>query len=269
MITSSQAHATKMPIHRWAHHGVPNLLVRKLESIVPLSSSDIAALERVISQPRLFGPHVDLIQEGEAAETGLVVLEGFSCYYKQRQTGTRQILGYLLPGDVCDGDAADLGSRAHSVGTLSPCIVAQVPRRALADLMQQHPSIAYAWRRMKRIEVDTAWAWIVNLGVRSALERMAHLFCELMIRMEVVGLAQGNSCPLPLTQTELGQTLGLSNVHVNRTLQEMRRQGLIELKGKSLRIFDLPRLSRIAEFDPGYLQVSTSMSEHKALSGHE
>jgi CRP-like cAMP-binding protein len=269
MITGSQAHATTMPIRQSAHPGVPNLLVRKLEGLVPLSSSDIAALESVTSQPRGFEPYVDLIQEGAAGETTLIVLEGFACHYKQRQAGARQILGYLLPGDVCDADAADLGPWPHAIGTLSSCVVSQVPRQALSELMQQHPSIMQGWRRMKRIEVDTAWAWIVNLGSCSALERMAHLFCELMIRMETVGLAQESTCPLPLTQVELGQTLGLSNVHVNRVLQEMRREGLIELKGKRLQIFDMPRLKRIAEFDPSYLQVGTRMSERKAAQWQE
>ena len=269
MISTSHAHAATIPARQGVDPDAHNLLIRKLQSLVPLSRSDIAALERITCQPRAFGANVDLIRDGETVETALIVLRGFACYHKQRQAGARQILGYLLPGDVCDGEGADLGSQVHSVGTLSPCIVAQVPRQALRELMQQHSTIEHAWRIMRRIEVDTAWAWIANLGVRSALERMAHLFCELMTRMEAVGLAQKNTCPLPLTQVELGQTLGLSNVHVNRVLQEMRRQHLIELKGRSLRIFDLPRLSRIAEFDPAYLQVGTRMSEYKAHQWQE
>lgn len=264
MAAAFDSQAGIMLAHKSRQSGAHNLLVCKLQGMVPLSGSDIAALERITSQPRTFGAYVDLIREGETVETALIVLEGFACRYKQRQTGARQILGYLLPGDVYDGDAADLGPLIHAVGTLSPCIVAQVPRQALADLMQ-HPSIMHAWRRMRRVEADTARMWIVNLGVRSALERMAHLFCELMTRMEAVGLTQENTCPLPLTQGELGQTLGLSNVHVNRVLQEMRRQHLIELKGKSLRIFDLPRLRRIAEFDPAYLQIGKRTNRDKTI----
>ena len=239
-------------------------LVRKLQSFIPLSASDIAALERITSRPRTFEAHMDLIREGEVARDVLVVLQGFACRYKQRSNGERQITAYLLPGDVCDVDAADLVPLDHAVGTLSLCVVASIPHHALGEQMQQHPSIAQALRLAKRAEVETTRAWMVNLGCRSALERVAHLFCELMVRMEATGLARDGTCPLPLTQADLAQTLGLSNVHVNRVLQELRRQGLIELKGKTLRLLDLPRLRQLAEFSPAYLQLGSRAHGQRA-----
>lgn len=265
MTAAYRAHAATIAFNQKGHPGAYNLLVRKLQGIVALSGPDVAALERITDQPRPFEAHLDLIRDGDAPETALIFLEGFACRYKQRQTGARQILSYLLPGDVCDADAADLGSLRYAIGTLSPCVVAEVPRLVLVDVMQQHPSILHAWCRMGRIELDTAQTWIENLGCRSALERMAHLFCELMTRLDAVGLAQKNTCPLPLTQADLGQTLGLSHVHVNRTLQEMRRQGLVELKGKSLQVFDLAPLKHIAEFDPAYLQIDVRANGCKAI----
>ena len=254
MIAVSRSGPTIAPLHKGERSGTNNPLIHKLQGLADLTAADIAALETITSQTRMFGPHVDLIREGEAPEAFLIVLEGFACRYKQRQTGARQITAYLLPGDVCDIDAADLAPLDHAVGTLAPCVVARVSRQAMADLMQQHPNIAQALRRIARVEIATARAWIVNVGCRSALERMAHLFCELMTRFEAVGLGRYDTCPLPLTQGDLAQTLGLSNVHANRTVQELRRQGLIELKGKNLRLLDLPRLRQIAEFSPGYLQ---------------
>jgi len=257
MTAASHAAATTMPSHMREHHGLDNPFVAKLQGLVALSAPDIAALERLTAQPRAFSSHVDLIRDGQVPDTALIVLQGFACRYKQRQAGARQILSYLLPGDVCDDEGGDLGPLAHAVGTLSACIVAQVPRRELDGLLVQHPNIAHAWRFMRRIEIDTARAWLVNLGCQSATERMGHLFCELLTRMQAAGLVKGNTCPLPLTQAELGQTLGLSNVHVNRTLQELRRQGLVEVKGKSLRLLDLPRLRHLAEFSPAYLHVAS------------
>lgn len=245
--------------------GVGNPLIRKLRSLANLESADIAALEQISSNARLLGPYVDLIREGEAPEAFLIVLEGFACRYKQRQTGARQITAYLVPGDFCDVDTTYLGRTDHAVGTLSTCRVARVPHQALAELTRRHPNIAQALHLTKLAEAATAREWIVNLGCRSGTERMAHLFCELMTRFEAVGLAQDSSCPLPLTQRDLGETLGLSNVHVNRVLQELRRQGLVEFKGKRLTLLKPQRVRDLAEFSPAYLWPGTPVLRHTPL----
>lgn len=234
-----------------------NLLIRKLQGLVNLTATDFAMLERFTSQPRTIGAHVDLIAEGEVPRDAVLVLEGFACLYRQRLTGQRQIIAYLLPGDLCAVDALDLGQLNYAVGTLSTCQVARVPRQALAEAITHHPNIAQALRLAKLVEEATLRAWIVNLGCRSAFERMAHLFCELMVRFEAVGLTRDSAYPLPLTQSDLAQTLGFSNVHANRVLQELRRQGLVELRGKSLRVRDLARLRDIAEFSAAYLQPAS------------
>jgi len=265
MSLSYQLAVTPFRIKDVAKPGTGNPLIRKLQGLMRLSASDIAAVETITIQQRMFEAQADLIGEGEVAKDVVVVLDGFACRYKQRLAGQRQITAYLLPGDVCDIDAADLGPVDHAVGTLSPCLVARIPVQALADLLRQHPNVAQALRLAKHAEVETARAWIVNLGCRLALERVAHLFCELMTRMELAGLAQDGRCPFPLTQNDLAQTLGLSNVHVNRVLQELRRQGLIELKGKSLRLLDLPRLQKLAEFSPTYLRSNSQA--HGRIAG--
>lgn len=235
-----------------------NPLVRKLQGLAPLTAADIRVLEQISAHPRLYGSHVDLIRDDEASGEAVLLLEGFACRYKQHQTGRRQIMAYLLPGDLSDVDTPHLGQMDHAVGTLSPCLVVRIPYQALVDLIAHHPNIAQALRLVKLAEKATLREWIVNLGCRSGLERMAHLFCELMTRFEAVGLVQDGSCPLPLTQGDLGDTLGLSNVHVNRTLQDMRRQGLVELGGKSLRLLKPKRVWEIGEFNPHYLQPAWS-----------
>lgn len=238
-----------------------NPLVHKLQGLAGLDVSDIAALEQISAQARLIEAHVDLIPEDAVSEDAFVVLDGFACRYKQRSNGARQITDYLLPGDLYDAETGALGPFDHAVGTLSPCLVARIPSYALAQL-KLRPAVAQALRVARRIEAATTRAWIVNIGCRTALERAAHLFCELMMRLEAVGLAKQGLCPLPLTQMDLAQTLGLSNVHMNRTLQELRRQRLIELKGKSLTLMDLPRLHDIAEFSPAYLQSGSRRIGH-------
>jgi CRP-like cAMP-binding protein len=229
-------------------------LVRKLENLVRLSREDRAALDQLSAGARLIEPHTDLMRVGERPADAVVVLDGFACRYKHRVTGERQILALLLPGDVCDVDAPHLGRMDHAVGTLSACLVARISRDALAAIVARHPTVARALRLAKLAEEATAREWLINLGARSATERMAHLFCELLTRLEAVGLARENGCKLPITQLDLADTLGLSSVHVNRTLQELRRKGLIELRGRSLKLRDLPDVRALAEFNPAYLR---------------
>ncbi|WP_162241299.1 Crp/Fnr family transcriptional regulator [Methylobacterium sp. Leaf113] len=239
-----------------------NALVRRFQGLAALTASDVAALERISAQLRLLGPQVDLRPDDAVPEAAFVVLEGFACRYTQRAGGRRQIMAYLLPGDLCDVDAPDPGPRTsgsmnHAVGTLATSRVARIPRPALTDLIRCHPTLGQALRAARLSEQAITREWIVNLGCRSALERMDHLFCEVMARFEAVGLVQDGACPLPLTQSDLGDTLGLSNVHVNRTLQDLRRQGLVELRGRSLRLLKPRHLRDIAEFSPGYLLAAT------------
>ncbi|MDR7037791.1 CRP-like cAMP-binding protein [Methylobacterium sp. BE186] len=242
---------------RWTDEeaGSRNPLIRKLERFVPLSEDDRAALEWVCSSPRSVEPHLDLAREGSVPEDAIVVLGGFACRYTLRQNGARQILAYLLPGDLCDADLPNLGRMDHAIGTLSTCMVVRVPRETLVSLTEHHPNVARALRLAKLAEEATARAWIVSLGCRSATERLTHLFCELRTRLEAVGLVREGWHPLPLTQVDLADTLGLSNVHVNRVLQNLRRKGLILLKGRSLKLLDLEGLRAVAEFSPRYLQA--------------
>ena len=242
--------------------GTGNPLIRRLQRLVNLTATDIAALEEISSSPWMLAPHVDLIQDDAVPKDVLIVLEGVACRYKQRRAGARQIIAYLLPGDLCDVDVPFSGRMDHAVGTLSTCRVARVPHQALAELTVRHPDIAQALHLTKLAEVATAREWIVNLGCRSGTERMAHLFCELMARFELVGLVQDGSCPLPLTQADLGDTLGFSNVHVNRVLQDLRRQGLVELKDRRLTLLKPQRLRDIAEFSPAYLRAGTQGDRH-------
>ena len=242
--------------------GTGNPLIRKLQGLADLTSADIAALEEISSNACILGPHVDLIRDDTVPEDALVVLEGVACRYKQRLTGQRQILAYLLPGDFCDVEAPDLSRTDHAVGTVSVCLVARIPRRALTALTTRHSNIAQALHLAKLIEEATAREWLMNLGCRSATERMAHLFCELKARLEAVGLVQDDSCPLPLTQSDLGDTLGLSNVHVNRVLQELRHQGLVEFKSKRLKLLKPQDVQDMAEFNPAYLRSGDRVNGH-------
>ena len=232
-----------------------NPFVRKLEGFAALSDADRAMLERISANPRYVAPGTDLAREGDKPDGVFLVMEGMACRHKVRANGQRQIMAYLVPGDACDLDVALLEEMDHTITTLSACKVVRIPPETVTDLLGNHPRIARALRMGTLVDEATLREWLVNVGCRSAAERMAHLFCELLLRLRAVGLADNDSFDLPLTQVDLADTTGLSNVHVNRTLQELRRQGLIELKGKRLRILDLPRLRALAEFKPNYLHL--------------
>lgn len=232
-----------------------NPLVRKLAGYAALSDVDRAMLERISAQTRIVAPRTDLVREGDKPDGVFLVMEGFAARLKHRANGDRQIMAYLLPGDLCDVDVALLDRMDHTITTLSVCKVVRIAPETVAELMQQHPQVARALRMTTLVDEATLREWLVNVGCRSALERIAHLFCELQVRLQAVGLASDGSYHLPINQVDIADTTGLTNVHVNRSLQALLRKGLIELKGRRLTILDLPRLKALAEFRADYLHT--------------
>lgn len=232
-----------------------NPFIRKLAGFAALSDADRAILARISANPRSVAPGTDLIREGDKPDGVLLVMDGMACRRKHRANGSRQIMAYLVPGDACDLDVALLDEMDHTITTFSACQVVRIPPETVADLLAHHPQIARALRVGTLVDEATLREWLVNVGCRSAIERMSHLFCELLVRLRAVGLATNDSYALPVTQADLGDTTGLSNVHVNRTLQELRRQGLIELKSGRMTILDLVRLRALAEFKSNYLHI--------------
>ena len=232
-----------------------NPLVLKLEHGAELTEADKRALEQAIIGIRRVGPRDDLIREGDRPNNVHVVLDGFACRYKLLPDGGRQIMAYLVPGDICDLHIAILGQMDHSIATLSPATVGELPRETIEELTSRYPRINRALWWATLVDEGTLREWMTNIGRRPADKRMAHLFCELLVRLQSVGLATENSFEFPVTQSELGDTMGLSAVHVNRTLQDLRAKGLITLDGKHLTIEDVEGLKAFAEFDPNYLHL--------------
>lgn len=182
-------------------------------------------------------------------------MEGFACRYKLLPDGRRQIMAFLVPGDFCDLHVAILGEMDHSIGTSWGCTVVDIPRSTVDDLTANHPRITRALWWATLVDEATLREWLVNMGQRDADRQTAHLFCELLVRLQAVGRASADGFEFPITQEDLADTLGVTSVHVNRVLQEMRGKGLIEWKSKRLRIPDVERLKAFAGFDPKYLHL--------------
>jgi CRP-like cAMP-binding protein len=234
---------------------MPNLFSRKLRNFVEdLSSDDLELLDAVVRRPRSVPADVDLISEGDAPSDVHLIVAGFACRYKILPDGRRQIMAYLVPGDLCDLHVFLLDHMDHSVGTLCECQVVDVPREVILQLLNR-PALARALLLSAMVDEGTLREWLVNLGQREAQERVAHLLCELLARLRAVGLVADDSFRLPLTQIELADTMGVSPVHMNRVLQSLRRKGLVSLQGHQLSVRDVRGLEAEAGWNPNYLHL--------------
>ena len=232
-----------------------NPLIRKLESLAVLSNDDRAVLESISAGRRSVPAGTDLIREGDEPNGVYLILEGMACRYKLRAGGARQIMAYLIPGDFCDLDVALLKEMDHAIGTLSVCEVVQIPLDTIQALLRSHPTIAHALRLATLVDEATLREWLVNVGRRSAEERVAHLLCEMLLRLQAVGRATSGGYAFPLTHADLADTTGLSNVHVNRSLISLVERGLVEMSERYVQIVDVPRLQALAGFKPNYLHL--------------
>jgi CRP-like cAMP-binding protein len=232
-----------------------HLLTRKLEKFAELTEEEKRALYEAAGPVRAYGSHEDLIREGEHSSGVSVVVSGFACRHKMLPDGRRQIIGYFLPGDMCDARVFILKKMDHTISTLAPSSVTMLPREAILDITSRYPRLTRAFWWNTLVEEAIGRQWLVSIGQRTALERIAHLFCEIYVRLQAVGLATPDGCELPVTQSELADTVALSTVHVNRTLKELRQVGLVSMSSKSLLIHDFAGLCSLAMFDPGYLHL--------------
>ena len=233
-----------------------NPLARRLQNYTRLSGDDLCALDALVRGGiRRVQPRRDLIGEGECPRSMYVVLDGWACRYKELPDGRRQVVGYFLPGNICDLHIYVLRRMDHSVGAVSEIRVAEVGREELETLLDRHPRISQALLWDELVMVATQREWTLNIGQRTAYERLAHLLLELFVRLESVGMTRGESCGFPLTQSDLAEATGLTSVHVNRMLQELRREKLIELGGRRLTILDRDALARAAMFNDNYLHL--------------
>jgi CRP-like cAMP-binding protein len=230
-------------------------LVRKLGSVFALSAEEKEALESLPVNVVSFRADQDIVREGDRPSRSFAVLEGFCATYSMTSDGKRQIMAFHIPGDMPDLQSLHLDILDNSVGTITPCTVGFIQHEALWALCLERPRLAAALWRETLIDAAIFRRWLTNVGQRDAFARIAHILCEMVIRMRAVGLAEDHSCDFPITQSEIGDALGLSVVHVNRTLQEIREAGLIVLKGGRLQVLDWDGLKLAGDFDPTYLHL--------------
>ncbi|MCK1494511.1 Crp/Fnr family transcriptional regulator [Bradyrhizobium sp. 180] len=231
-------------------------VIRRLNVLRPMSAEARQSLEYALLEAlQRTRSGEDLISEGDAVDSVRLVLSGWLCRYKTLEDGRRQIVNFIFPGESCDAHAFLMPAIDHSIATMTPVVYAEIKRAHVESLVANHRSLAEAFLCETLVNAAIQREWAINLGRRVALERVAHLFCEIIERLRPVGMVDGNSCVMPITQTDLADATGLSVVHLNRTLQELRASGLIVLRERTLTINDLGALKNAALFSPSYLQL--------------
>lgn len=244
-----------MSMH-WDSSGLEDVLARRLSRFASLSDEEAAALRvEALGQLRRSEARRDLIREGEHPRAVFLIASGWACRYKTLEDGRRQIVAFLIPGDLCDLNNFILGEMDHTISAVTAVRYVEVSHDLLERLTDAHPRIARALWSQLLASLSVQREWVLNLGQRNAIERIGHLFCELFVRLKAVGLAHGDSFELPITQLDIAEATGLTSVHVNRTLQEMRAQKLITLSNRTLHIPDFTRLRDVSLFNPAYLHL--------------
>lgn len=231
-----------------------NAFIRKMATFGSFTPEEQEALRRISAHTEQRTRGKDLVRQGDRSNSVQLLLSGWGFRYKVLKDGSRQIVGYLLPGDICDLHGTVLDRMDHSVGLLTDAEIVPVPSGEMLDLLERHRPIERALWRAALVDEAILREWLANIGQRDAFSRIAHHICELWHRMLRIGLvSEGNEFHLPLTQEELGDALGLTSVHVNRTVKRLREQGLIQIEHKRLTVLDAMRLINVTNFDPTYL----------------
>lgn len=229
--------------------------LKKLRARDSISAEEEQAVRGLIADVIETKPDKTLVRHGEELSQSMLLLSGWLARAKDLPSGQRQIAELHVTGDFADLHAFSLKYLDHDVISITNARIALVPHERLKEMTERFPHLSRVYWAMTNIDAAIQREWTLSLGRRSAIARMAHLLCELNVRLALVGLAEGNSFDFPMTQVEFGECLGLTSVHVNRTLQELRRRELIELQNRRVTIFDLEALKALAEFDDAYLYL--------------
>lgn len=236
------------------------MFLRTLETHSPLGEADRQAILTLPFTRKKLEPQAHIVREGDFPDQCPILLSGFAYRHKLTGDGSRQIVALHIPGEALDFHNLYLDSSDHNVQTLTRAELALVARSDFQALAQRYPAIAHAIMTSVLVEASIFREWVLNVGRRSARQRLAHLLCEWSIRLEAQGLAEQYGYDLPMTQEQLADTLGLTPVHVNRTIKALEADGLIVRDRRRISFPDWPRLREVGDFNPRYLHLRPQKS---------
>jgi CRP-like cAMP-binding protein len=234
-----------------------DILIRKLKEHTRLSAEDVAAISNLSYSSRDLGPGEDFVRQGDKPKIAALVMKGMVARYHTRPSGNRQYISFHISGDMPDSQSLFLDQMDHSVCAIGPgVVVALFPHQEILRMFETHPSAGYAFWRETLIDAAIFREAITNNSSRPVRVRIAHFMCEQFYRARAAGLGTENSCWLPLSQMQLGETLGISVVTANRALQALRRTGAMEFRDSTLTVKNWDKLTALGEFDPRYLHLT-------------
>ena len=234
---------------------MPMPFIRKLEAFGPLSDWDKQALAQATRRTRRVAAGHALVREGDHPTECQLILQGFAYRHRTLEDGQRQIMSFEVSGDLCDLHGFMMGRADHGITTLTPCTVATLPHDVLIGWYEERPAVAHALWRGMLVDAAISRTWLLNIARRPARGRVSHMLCEVLRRLQAVGLAEDGGGTLPIPLATIADALGLSVVHVNRALQDLRREGLVTPGEEQVTIDDPPGLQGAGGFDPAYLCI--------------
>ena len=232
-----------------------SILAKKLNAFLPLTPKELKALAEIQSAPQTVKRGRQLTQEGQTGHKAFVLQAGWACSYKDLPNGNRQIISFPIAGDCVGLRSVLLRTADHSFSALTDAVVSPVEGTHIMQCITEFPRLGAALLWAASRDEAMVVEHLVNIGRRSAIERTAHFFMELAERLTLIGLATDTEFQCPLSQFVLADALGLTAIHVNRVLRQLREQGLLTLRKGSVRIHDLNRLRKLAGFQGGYLNA--------------
>ena len=233
-------------------------LFRRLQTTTDAGRDDLSALGALPYTLRPYRENQTILRDGGRTNECCLIVDGFCVRSKTIADGKRQILSIHLPGDFPDLQTLHLASMDHDLVALSDCTLAFIGHAAIRDLIRSRPTVGDIFWRDTLVDSAVFREWIVNVGQRAAHNRLAHLIVELRERLRLIGRVNGNSFAMPLTQEQLGEALGVTSVHTNRILRQLRIDGVVELQRGTVKILNENKLQKLAQFDGRYLHLSPS-----------
>jgi CRP-like cAMP-binding protein len=229
------------------------MFVNRLASRSVLINDEVSALLGMSGQLKEVSAHADFVRFGEPVNHSCLIVKGLAGRFGQNSDGARQITCLHIPGDMADLPSVVSPKSGWGVTALTATTILRVPHADLRRVAAKHPGIAEAFWRDCVADGSIFSEWVVNVGRRDAISRVAHVFCEMAIRCEQAGQGDRHSFPLPMTQTDLADATGMTGVHVNRILRELRTRYIAELRAGTVTIHNWDELVRTGDFDAGFM----------------
>ncbi|WHO41077.1 Crp/Fnr family transcriptional regulator [Sphingobium sp. AP49] len=218
-----------------------------------LSAHDLGELEAMVTDLRTLPARKTFISRDQKVTMSTYLIEGFMCRYMDDRQGDRQLVAVHVAGDFVDLHGYPLGHLDHDLATLTACRVALVPHVALDHLVATRPALTKLLWFSTLLDAAMHREWIFRLGRLDAVARVSHFFCEIEAKLRAIGRSDGAHFTLPMTQADLGEACGITPVHMNRMLRELKDRNLLAIHRHDVEIRDLRGLARLGEFDPAYL----------------